>query len=100
MMLQQATINQLKARTANRLKTRLLTDVFAKFHTECKLGDFLIEQFPCEYQQALWHYEHLLETLDVQALIVECRKLEREFANTFYLGTSKKERMLKLKTVC
>ena len=39
-------------------------------------------------------------TVDVQALIVECRKLEREFANTFYLDTSKKERMLKLKTVC
>ena len=99
MMLQQTTINQLKARTANRLKTRLLTDVFAKFHTECKLGNFLIEQFPCEYEQALWHYEHLLETSNVSALIAECRSLERDFANTFYLSMNKKERMAKLKSI-
>lgn len=99
MRLAQVTINQLKFQMANRLKTRLLTDVIAKFHTECNMGDFLIERFPCEYQQALWHYEHLLETMDVPDLIGECRKLEREFANTFYLDTSKKTRMMKLKTV-
>lgn len=99
MRLAQVTINKLRFNMANRLKTRLLTDVFAKFHTEYKLGNFLIEQFPCEYEQALWHYEHLLETMDVPSLIGECRKMEREFANTFYLDSNKKERMMKLKTV-
>lgn len=99
MRLAQVTINQLKHNMANRLKLRLLTDVYAKFHTECNLGDFLIEQFPCEYEQALWHYEHLLETMDIPTLIVECRKLESEFANTFYLDTNKKERMMKLKAI-
>lgn len=99
MRLTQVTINKLRFNMANRLKARLLTDVFAKFHTEYKLGNFLIEQFPCEYEQALWHYEHLLETMDVPSLIGECRKMEREFANTFYLDANKKERMMKLKTV-
>ena len=62
MRLAQVTINQLKFQMANRLKTRLLTDVIAKFHTECNMGDFFIEQYtPMAYRKLKAEVDSLRE---------------------------------------